>query len=150
MKRILVIGFLLATIVSCNKNKVKTQPQVQINSFGPSEAVSGQTLTLKATITDKEGDVQDSVLLVQKIFNITTSSLLTTDTLRYSIKDFGTPIESKIELQAIFNYGQIVDGTIYIGQQSVDRNLAIGIIVFDNAGNKSDYVETNKIVLKKS
>ncbi|HEV7622133.1 MAG TPA: hypothetical protein VGO09_10380 [Flavisolibacter sp.] len=150
MKKIAVFCFLLVTIIACSKNKFKTQPQVQITSFGPSVANVGQTITLKAKVTDKEGDLQDSVLLVKKLYNITTSSLLSSDTIRFSLKNFGSPIQSEIELQCVINYGQLVDGTIYIGQESADRNLSIGIIVFDNAGNKSDYVETNKIVLKKS
>ncbi|GAC1423341.1 MAG: hypothetical protein NVS9B7_02430 [Flavisolibacter sp.] len=137
-------------LFSCSKNKYNTKPQVKVNSFGPGVVNSGQTISLKATITDKEGDIQDSILLVKKIYNITTSSLVYVDTIRFSVKDFGNPLQSKIELDAIFNYGQIVDGTIYIGQESADRLLGVGIIVYDKGGHKSDYVETNKIVLKKT
>src|SRR5689334_1385657 len=105
MKRIFVFLLLIPVLFSCNKNKFKTQPQVQIKSFGPSEVFAGENFTLDANVTDKEGDLQDSVILVRKRFNITTNTLISVDTtLRFTLADFGSPPQSEIELQAVFNY----------------------------------------------
>ncbi|HEU0065217.1 MAG TPA: hypothetical protein VFQ58_09305 [Flavisolibacter sp.] len=151
MKRIIIYVTLLLFFVSCNKSKFKTQPQVQITSFGPSEVNIGQLFKLKAKVTDKEGDAQDSVILVGKLYNPSNNFLLRTDPLPFSIANFGVPSNQEIEIEVDFDYGQIVNGTIQIStdRQDVDRAYSIGIIVKDKAGNKSDFVETNKIILKK-
>ena len=147
MKRFLIICVLATAILACNKDKFKTQPQVEIKSLAPSEVVKGQLFTFTATVRDKEGDVHDSVLLVRK--RLTGNILLSVDTIRYSIKDFGFSDNSTIDISALFSYGELRDGTIFENLESQDRNLSIGIIVRDNAGNKSDYVESGQIVLKK-
>ena len=151
MKRFLIYLILAIPFVSCNKSKFKTQPQVQITSFGPSEVYLGEIFKLKANVTDKEGDATDSVLLVEKLYNITTNFVLKTDTLRFTTTDFGVPNNDQYEFEADFDYGQIVDGTILASsdQTSVDRQFTVGIIVRDKAGHKSNYVESNKITLKK-
>jgi hypothetical protein len=151
MKRFAIYFILALALVSCNKNKFKTQPQVQITSFGPSQVYLGQIFKLKASVTDKEGDATDSVLLVEKLYNITTNFVLNTDTLRFTVADFGVPNNDQYEFEADFDYGQIVDGTILASsdQTSVDRNFTVGIIIRDKAGNKSDYVESSKIVMQK-
>ena len=151
MKRFAIYFILAIAFVSCNKNKFKTQPQVQITSFSPSQVYLGQIFKLKASVTDKEGDATDSVLLVEKLYNISTNFVLNTDTLRFTVADFGVPNNDQYEFEADFDYGQIVDGTILASsdQTSVDRNFTVGIIIRDKAGNKSDYVESDKIVLQK-
>jgi hypothetical protein len=147
MKRILIFCVLATAIAGCKKDKFKTEPQVEIKSFGPAEVQKGEIFAFRATIRDKEGDLQDSVRLARKIYSGTT--LLTTDTLFFSIKDFGFPDQSTIELQALFSYGEIRDGYIFQNLPSQDRNITIGIIVNDKAGHKSTYVESDKILLKK-
>jgi hypothetical protein len=147
MKAILTFSVLVVLLAACSKDNFKTQPTVQITSFGPGEVHKGMVFTFFADVTDKEGDVQDSVLLVRKRF--TGQNLLSVDTVRYSIANFGVPLKTKIQIEAKFDYGEVVDGTIFQNLESVDRNFAVGIIVRDKAGNKSDYVESNKIVLKK-
>jgi hypothetical protein len=150
MKRIIIYLTLLLFFVSCNKNKFKTQPQVKITSFGPSEVYFGQLFKFKAQVTDKEGDAQDSVILVGKLYNASTGFLLRTDPYPFSIADFGVPSNQEIEIEVDFDYGQTPPGTIQVSNdQNVDRAYSVGIIVKDKAGNKSDFVESNKIILKK-
>lgn len=147
MKQLLLVFLSAGILASCTKDKFKTVPQVKINSLSPSEAHKGNIIILSATITDKEGDLQDSVLIVRKRFTGTTS--LTIDTLRSSLKTLNVPTKSEIEFSAQFSYGEIRDGYIFQNLESVDRNFQVGLIVRDKAGNKSEYVESAKIVLKK-
>ncbi len=151
MKKLFIFGGLALFLAACNKDKFKTQPTVTINSFGPAQVNLGDAFTLNATVTDKEGDLQDSVLLVEKLSNPVTNDVLRTDTVPFSLQTFGIPTSNQIQLSAVFVDGRIVNGamTYTSDDQSVDRNLAIGIIVIDNAGHRSDYVESNKILLKK-
>ena len=148
MKRFFVFAFLVLSLLACDKDKFKTEPQVEIKSLSPSEVRKGDIFSLRAVIRDKEGDLQDSVYLVRKRFNGNTLLGLP-DTLRYNISVFGFPNKSELELEAVFSYGELRDGTIFANLEGADRNFAVGVIVRDKAGNKSEYVESEKIVLKK-
>ena len=149
MKRLLFFSLTALVMAACTKDKFKTVPQVKINSFGPEQVTKGQLIRLTATVTDKEGDVQDSVYVVRKRFNGT--NLLTWDTTRYNITNLGAPKKQEIELQVLFLYGELKPEVAPIQnlETAADRNFSLGIIVVDKAGNRSEYVESEKILLKK-
>lgn len=147
MKNFFVFCALAVTLIACTKNKFKTQPQIEIKSLSPSQVYKGTIFNFKAIVRDKEGDLKDSVLLVRKRFN--GSNLLTVDTIRYSLKKFAFPAKPEIEINAQFSYGELRDGTIFENLENTDTNLAIGIVITDQAGHRSDYAESGKIVLKK-
>lgn len=152
MKPFLLFAVVASVVfASCGKDKFQTVPQVTIKSFGPDEVRKGQIFTLSAEITDKEGDLQDSIILVQKRFtgNVQIPARAT-DTIPISIAEFRFPNTSSIELQINFSYGEQVPGTFLYGiQENQDRGLVYGLIVQDKAKNKSTYVETRRIILKK-
>lgn len=147
MKKILIAFLGITFLLACNKDKFKTEPQVEIKSLSPDEVYKGQTFRFSAEVTDKEGDLQDTVFLISKRFD--EGNLLTTDTIPFSIQNLDFPDRSKIEVSAVFSYGEFVPGTIFQNLEGSDRQLAIGIIVQDKAGNRSQYVESDKIVLRK-
>ncbi len=146
MKRLIIFCALATVIFACDKDKFKTEPSVEIKSLSPDEVRKGQLITLRAIVRDKEGDTKDSVFLVRKVF---TGALVKVDTLRYTLKEFGSPFKSEIELNAVFSYGELRDGFIFQNLENSDKEFAVGIIVRDTSGHKSPYVESNKIVLKK-
>ena len=133
-------------VFACSKDKFKTEPQVEIKSLAPSEVRKGELFSLRAIVRDKEGDLQDSVLLVRKRFAGNTQP--TVDTLRDDISNFTFPDKNVIEVTAVFSYGELRDGYIFANLESQDRDFAVGIIVRDKAGHRSEYVESEKIVLK--
>jgi hypothetical protein len=149
MKKILVLLMVAGALVACSKDKFKTVPQVEINSFGPEEVSVGDLFRLVATVTDKEGDIQDSVIIIRRRYSGT--MLLTTDsTKRVSLKGLGSPVKDKIELQVSFVYGRLDDFAITQDlEYDFDRNLTVGLVVIDNAGNRSEAVESKPILLKK-
>jgi hypothetical protein len=145
MKRILVLVVALG-LFACSKDKFKTEPQVEIKSFGPDNVTLGQLFTLRAIVRDKEGDTNDSVLLVRKL---QTNTSIRVDTLRRSVASFGAPEKSTIEIQAITSYGRLLDNYLYVDAQTADRTIAYGVIVIDKAKHRSAYVESPTIILKK-
>lgn len=147
MKRVTLCVVMALALVACRKDKFKSEPQVEIKSLGPDVVQKGQLFTLRAEVTDKEGDLQDSVLLVRKRF--AGNVQLTVDTLRYNLFDFNFPDKQTIEVSAIFSYGELIDGAIFANLESQDRQFAVGMIVRDKAGNRSNYAESNKITLKR-
>src|SRR4051812_27037370 len=105
MKKLLLFVLISGTLAACTKGKFETIPQVEITSFGPPEVVKGQLIRLTANVTDKEGDVQDSVYVVKKRFNGTVP-IGTIDTVRYSIESLGAPKKQQIEVQVLLLYGE--------------------------------------------
>lgn len=152
MKQFLLFALVATAIlgVSCEKGKFETVPQVAVKSFGPDEVRKGQVFTLVAEITDKEGDLQDSVIVVQKRFTGNTQVPPSrSDSTPIRIADFGFPNTNTVELRINFIYGEQVPGYFFINQEQVDRGCVIGLIVQDKKKNKSTYVETRRIILKK-
>ena len=150
MKKLFILFLVVLAFSACSKGTFETKPTVDIDSFGPEEVERpGAYFQLKATVTDKEGDLQDTVIVVRKRYNGTT--LLSTDSSqRFNLKAFGSPVKSKIELLITFVYGRLEDFAITQElERNADRNLRVGLIVKDNAGNRSDYVESEPIVLKR-
>lgn len=151
MKKLLFFAATAFALAACTKDKFETIPQINIDSFGPSEVTKGQVIRLIATVTDKEGDVQDSVVFRRKIYSVTTGNHLTTDSIVNNLKDIGVPSKNKFELQLSLVYGEINEaiGPIQNNGSGVDRHLSIEVYIKDKAGNRSTTVETDKILLKK-
>lgn len=150
MKKLFILFVVVVALSACSKGNFETKPTVTIDSFGPEEVFTGGFFQLRATVTDKEGDLQDSVIIVRKRFNGTT--LLNTDSSkRVSLRGLGTPIKDRIELLITFVYGRLIPEFAVTQdlEYNFDRNLRVGLIVVDNAGNRSDYVESEPILLRK-
>jgi hypothetical protein len=152
MKKILSLFFLALLVLACSKNKFKTEPQVEIKSFGPEVVTVGGTFALSAIVRDKEGDLQDTLILFEKRYD-TTNVLLTTDsTKKYKLRDLGvTSKNSELEVNFRYSYGPQILTPTYYTYASEFRNtrFAVGIVIKDNAGHRSEYVESGKILLKK-
>ena len=148
MKKIAFSFLGVLFLLACSKDKFKTVPQVEIKSLQPTEVFNDGTFSFQATVRDKEGDLQDTVWLVSKRFD-ENNVVLTADTLPFSLVNFGFPDKTQIELEANFSYGEDRPGYIFQNLETNDRNFALGIIVKDKAGNKSEYAESEKIILKK-
>lgn len=138
---------LLIMFVGCKKEKFTTAPQVKIKSISPDVVNKGNFITVTASFTDDQGDIQDSVFIVFKRYNGTAT--LTTDTIRITIGKLGVPNTRSGDIDLLAKYGEISTGALFLNTESVDREVSFGIILRDKAGNKSNYAESKKITLKK-
>lgn len=135
-------------ITACKKDSVSTKPQVKIKSITPAVVNTGNLIKVKATFTDKEGDIGDSVILVLKRNDNINPP--TTDTIKYTFANFGLPASlKKGELDITFLYNSSSSDYANLPGVLNDTEASFGIIIKDRAGNKSDYVESSKILLKK-
>ncbi|RYZ26730.1 MAG: hypothetical protein EOO10_14735 [Chitinophagaceae bacterium] len=151
MKRFLLFGLVATAFAACSKDKFKTVPQVEIKSFGPEQVTKGQIIRLQARVTDKEGDLQDSVVFARKVFTLTGLLLSQeSDSVRANLKDLGVPTRTDVELQLEMIYGESNQNYPRVnGNNSVDRKFAVGVYIKDKAGNRSQYVESDTIILKR-
>jgi hypothetical protein len=151
MKRVLALSLILAIIaIACSKSKFETTPTVEIKSISPDVAVKGNIVSLKVRVTDKEGDLQDSVLFVSKTFDLA-GVPISIDTARYSLETLKFPDKRDIEVEVQFLYGEIGGNVpyIYIPLASDDQKFSVGAVVIDKADHRSEYVESGQITLKK-
>jgi len=149
MKKVLFVSVFALVLAACSKDNFETVPQVKIESITPDQVFNGSIIQMIASVTDKEGDIQDSVLVVRKKYN--GSIVLSNDTTRVSIKGLSSPVKDRIELRISISYGQqYPEFAIFQGlEYDFDRDFTVGLVVKDNAGHRSEYVESKRIVLKK-
>lgn len=150
MKPVFIVAVFAFVLAACGKDKYESKPTVQIESFGPEVVTFGSIMRLVATVTDAEGDLQDSVTFVRNRYEgnllIQSDSSVGTNLQRLNV-----PNRRKVELEFLLPYGREA-GNIQQFQNTergIDRQFSISVIVYDKAGNKSDPVESNKVTLKK-
>ena len=142
MKLSLAIFILSSLVViSCNKDKFQTRPTITLKSINNEVVPQNGSLVVELEVTDKEGDVQDSVIVIKKRLN---KRVVTTvrDTLRFKYPVF--PETPKTQVLVTLDYQSILSAlnppTIpgsMPPQRELD-SLQVKFAVKDNAGNVSD------------
>ena len=148
------LQFLIATIAACvllagcTKDKYATKPKLELSSINGSEFTTGSVLSFKFTVTDKEGDINDT-MWVQKV------SFVCTETNSgwpgaYKVPDFATTKNLKVDLDVnyCYNCGQDYPPTIS-GCTQRDDSCYFKFWLKDRAGNVSDTITTSTIKLLK-
>jgi hypothetical protein len=138
----------LALIVSCNKEKFTTEPQIKVKSIAPHTVVRGDLVQLKGSFTDDEGDI-DSVVVVYKWYNGNNATFI--DSIRdYRFSALNLPAKTREgEFSVTFAYGQNIGDNVTLPFSPVTRDTTatIGVIFKDVAGHRSNYAESDKIRL---
>lgn len=149
MKQMLVpVLALLAITLSCNKDKFKTEPQVEVLSISPETVVSGSEIYFTGEFTDDEGDV-DSVLVAYQWFNGAT--VIAVDTFRLTLDALGVPSGTRrAEIQIGLEYNRQNNPSLqFLSGVSRDTTASFSFILKDKAKHKSNVAESSKIRLKR-
>jgi hypothetical protein len=143
--RILCTVLVLAISFACSKDKYTTRPQLKIKSVNDKFIEPGEILRIILEFTDAEGDVSDSAF-IQKV---TANCILSDYIDKKLIPDF--PIKKDLKGEFLITYGYNIPDLPPLGQPQCNRNdtCVFRIWVKDNAGNVSDTVQTETIVIKK-
>ncbi|HMU46384.1 MAG TPA: hypothetical protein PKC72_08460 [Chitinophagaceae bacterium] len=138
----------IAAFISCGKDKFTTEPQVKINSIKPSTVTLGNIITVKGEYTDQEGDL-DSALIVYKWYNGATA--VRHDTARFTFASLNLPSDIKeAQINLDFQYATSnPNGYMTLPGGNRDTTAALGLILIDKAGNRSNYAESDQIRLIK-
>src|SRR5687767_10883115 len=86
----------LTVLVACDKDKFQTKPTISIKSVNTEVVPLNGDFIINLECTDKEGDVQDSVIVIKRRLNKRTRPTVR-DTLRFPIPIF--PSHSTTEFQ---------------------------------------------------
>jgi len=146
--RMIIAAVLVFTFIACNKDKFQTKPTISIKSINTEIVPLNGTFIITLECTDKEGDVEDSLILIKRRLN---KRVVTTvrDTLRFKIPTF--PANSRTEIQAVLDYQNILSALNppnIPGSNPLQRELdtlVLRMAVRDKAGNTSDTVESRQI-----
>ena len=149
MKRSLFLLSVLAVVmIACNKDKFQTKPTITVKSINGNFIPLNGTFVITLECTDKEGDVQDSVIIIKKRQNRRVVATIR-DTLRYKFPVF--PVNTRIQIQATLDYQTILSAlnppTIpgsSPARREVDT-LILRMAVRDKAGNTSDTISSPTI-----
>ncbi|MEI2738322.1 MAG: hypothetical protein V9F01_06010 [Chitinophagaceae bacterium] len=142
---LLVLSVLVVVAIACNKDKFLTKPTISVKSINGDYIPLNGTFIITLDCTDKEGDVQDSVIIIKKRLN---SRVVATnrDTLRYKFPSF--PKSTRTQVQATLDYQSMLSALnppFIPGSNPPQRELDTLILrmaVRDNAGNTSDTIES--------
>ncbi len=153
MRAKLLFLFLFAGILTgCKKDKYQTKPQLKIKDLtvGTISTLNGtgSAVEINFEVTDKEGDVEDSIF-IQKVdaANIPCpgNSILTN--LDYKIPDYPNSTNQKVIFRVRFSTLN-VEGYALLGGPACSPRKDTSyfrFVVKDKAGNKSDTLKTEKV-----
>ena len=145
---IILLSVLAAVLLACNKDKFKTIPTISIKSLSADYIPVNGSLVITLECTDKEGDVQDSVIIIKQRLNKRTTQTVR-DTLRYKFPSF--PANTKTEIVATLTYQDILSAANppFIPGSNPPRReldtLVLRLAVKDNGGHTSDTINTKQI-----
>jgi hypothetical protein len=139
-------------LISCKKDRFQTKPTIKVKEInGNFVPVNGKfVITLEAT--DKEGDVQDSVIIIKQRLNKRVVATIR-DTLRYKFPTF--PKNNVILVQAELDYQSILSAISppFIPNSTPPKReldtLRLRLAVRDNAGNTSDTIDSPVIYVER-
>lgn len=145
MNKLLLAVIGLAVLIGCNKSNFQTKPQISIKSYNSKEISPGNTLEVSLNYTDKEGDIGQGSFFGARIrqnkkpLSQTDNDQL--DTLRYSLPKMPDIDKGVIQMK--------LDYTFLKESLTENDTLVFKIAIKDRAGNASDTLTTDKIVIKK-
>jgi|SRR6187402_425362 len=152
--RILLAVIIVFGMISCDKDKFETKPQLEYLSRNTEVVEVGQDFRLNIEFRDKEGDVSDTLFIVRQRLNKKGPVQLPAS--YYPIPDF--PKTDKGEFEITLDYSQQltaaltaipIPGTGTPPKKEVDT-LRIKIVARDLGGNKSDTLVVDNVYVNRS
>ena len=146
MKKLLIAALALTVMIACSKDKFQTKPQISVKDYSSREIGQDGVLEIRLNYTDKEGDVGQGEFFGERIRTnlrpLGGADNNLADTLIYPIPEM--PNIDKGVLIMTLNYG-------FLKESQVENDtLVFKIAVKDRAGNASDTLTTDKIVILKN
>jgi hypothetical protein len=145
MKLLLIIAILSSTILltACDKGKFETKPLIEVKNYNSKEILANGSLVIRLDYFDKEGDIGDGVMYVlRKRLNVIPPNQDRPDLLNYMIPKFNDRDQGELRLE--FQEENFLS-------ESTNQNdtMIFRIAVTDRAGNASDTITTDQIVVIK-
>lgn len=151
MKKIFFYSLVLVVVAACGKDKFETKPQLKLISGSDQVVPLGGTYQLVVEYTDKEGDVSDSIFIKKTRVNQRAAASNLFPQLKLNIPEF--PEKTKGEITVNINHNLILSAnpapSLPGGGRESDT-LQLKVVVKDKAGNFSDTLVVNNVVVERS
>jgi hypothetical protein len=139
---IIFIISLAVLLIACGKDKFETKPKLEIKDYNTKEVFQGQDLRIRINYYDKEGDLGEAEIIgIRTRLNILPLGVNDdkADTFRYVLPEF--PKEDNGEISFQINHS-------FLKESPVENDtLIFRFAVADKAGNKSDTITSDQIVI---
>lgn len=131
-------------LAACKKDKYTTKPQLTFKNVNTTRLDHNQTITFTFQVTDKEGDIQDS-LWVQKVEPKCGGSNFTA---KYKMPNFTATKSFNGEVSVCFAYGNNLGCPTLSGPSCARNDTAtFRFWIKDKAGNRSDTASSPLIAI---
>ena len=145
MKRIPAIAILslVVLIVACGKDKFQTKPRIEVKEYSSKQIPKNGVLILRVNYFDKEGDIGEGhYYLFRKRTNKIPANAEKPDILNYTLPKFTNKDQGEIRIEL---------GEVDFLSEDTRANdtMYFRIAVTDRAGNTSDTLTTDEIVVIK-
>jgi hypothetical protein len=140
------VALVIIIAVACNKDKFQTKPTIKFKELNATSIPFNGSFIFTLEATDKEGDVQDSVIIIKKRLNKRVAARTLRDTLRFRFPEF--PKSQRTLIQATLDYTSLISAETppFIPNsnplQKEPDTLQFRLAVRDKAGNTSDTIES--------
>jgi hypothetical protein len=149
---LLFVTLFFTILLACSKDKFQTKPQLKFISKNTDVVAQNGTLRITLGYTDKEGDVDDSLLVVRERLNRRGPVILPASP--YMIPKFPDITKGEFEITLTYQFGLIFGlSPIRIPGSNPARNepdtLSLKFVARDKAGNKSDTLTVSNIFVNR-
>jgi hypothetical protein len=155
MKQLVTFVILVLAVTSCGKDRFESKPRLTLKSQSTSVVPEQGNLRLVFEFEDKEGDVNDTLFFKKERMNIRKEATVR-DSLRLVVPDF--PKTQKGEIILDLGYGDYLISAIQAPRENPGElpekyesdSLVLKFVLKDKAGNKSDTVRIDNVVVKRT
>ena len=138
-----ILGSFLLLLLACGKDKFETKPRLEIKDYNATEIFSGTELRITINFFDKEGDLNGSPFTAIRVRQNSfppSPGKDKADTLdNYVLPDF--PQKDNGEITIAFPHDFLSES------ERINDTLVFRFAVTDKAGNHSDTITSNQIVV---
>ncbi len=139
--KILIVVISMAMATACSKDKYNTTPKLSFKTVNGDVFPIGFPMTFKFEVTDKEGDIQDTMWLEKISYTCGEDGHILSPNL---VPDFSSRKDLKADIQIDVTYGSDFGGC-----PQRDDSCYFRFWIKDKAGNVSDTVNSPVIKLLK-
>ena len=130
-------------VAACGKDKFETKPKLEVKDYSTKELFQGQDLRIRLNYYDKEGDL-DQAPVFGEIVRLNLFPLGPNqdkiDTFITTLPEFPAKDNGEISFQLPYSY---------LKESTVENDsLVFRFAVTDNAGNKSDTITTDMVIIR--
>jgi hypothetical protein len=142
--KILVTLLVVIVLGACKKDKYNTTPTLTLKSVGNKVVQTGGILRVEFQVTDKEGDISDTLYFKKIRINKRTTTTIR-DSLRFQIPAAPKTTDGFIELN--LQYQNHLISAISPGNPRQNDTLNLQFSVRDKAKNRSEPVTVENVVI---